>query len=132
MTVGCLGDIVFEVNAETVRTLNNFRWSGSAAYATHKRQGTNALTEFTGTDPDQLSFAMLLNRSLGADPMEEIRKIWQYERSGEAVSLVLGDHVYGKYRWNIKSHQTKAEHFDGRGNLLSATVEVSLQEYLRE
>lgn len=131
MTIGCLGDIVFEVSSETVRTLRNFKWGGSATYATHKRQGTDALTEFTGREPDTISFELILNKSFGAEPMSEIVKLWNYERNGAAVSLVLGDKAYGKYRWNVISHQTKTEHFDGRGNMISAAVDVSLQEYLK-
>ena len=67
---------------------------------------------------------------LGVEPQAELNKIWQYERSGEAVSLVIGDKAYGKYRWNLVSHKIKMQYFDKRGNLLQATVSVSLQEYL--
>ena len=41
------------------------------------------------------------------------------------------NHGYGRYRWTILSHKTKAEHYDGHGNIISATLSISLQEYLR-
>ena len=110
--VGCLGDIVFTVSDRTIETINNVTWSGSARYATHQRHGTHALTEFTGLDPDKM-------------------KLWNYERGGIAVPLVIGNKGYGKYRWSVLDHKMKMKTYDGRGNVTSATVSVSLQEYLR-
>lgn len=129
--VGCLGDIVFQVSSETVQTLNNATWSGSARYATHQRHGTHALTEYTGIDPDKMTFDIELNRFLGCKPMDAINLLWGYERSGEAVPLTIGEKGYGKYRWNILNHNTKMRTLDGEGHLTTATVSVSLQEYLR-
>ena len=129
--VGCLGDVVFSVSSQTVKTIDNMKWSGSARYATHQRHAANALTEFTGLDPDNISFEIVLLTSLGADPMEEIKKIWQYERSGQAVQLIIGDHSYGRWRWSVVSHEVKVKTFAPSGNLMSATVSVKLQEYLK-
>ena len=114
-----------------VQTLNNAQWSGSARYATHQRHLKDALTEFCGLEPDTFSFDMVLSAFLGVNPQTEINKIWQYERSGEALSLVIGNKAYGKYRWNIVSHKAKMQHCDKEGNLLHATVSINLQEYLK-
>ena len=131
MKVGCVGEIVFSVSDNLVQTLNNAQWSGSARYATHQRHLKDALTEFCGLEPDTFSFDMVLSAFLGVNPQTEINKIWQYERSGEALSLVIGNKAYGKYRWNIVSHKAKMQHYDKEGNLLHATVSINLQEYLK-
>ena len=55
MQVGCLGDVLFSVSDDTVETINNFVWSGSARYSTHQRHLTHALTEFTGLNPDAVT-----------------------------------------------------------------------------
>lgn len=123
--------IQFVVSREVFRTPNNMMWTGSARYATHERHATHALTEFTGLNPDNFTFDMLLTAELGVDPMEELVKIWTYERDGEAVGLVIGGHAYGKYRWNIKKHETKMEHTDASGNLYVVEVSVELLEYLK-
>ena len=130
MVVGCLGEIIFSVSDSQVQTLNNAQWSGSARYATHQRHMQDALTEFCGLEPDKFSFEIVFSAFLGVNPQAAINKIWQYERSGAAVSLVLGDKAYGKYRWNILSHKIRMQHYDKAGNLLQAMVSVSLQEYL--
>ena len=129
--IGCLGDIVFTVSDATVRRLDNWAWSGSARYATHERHLTHALTEFTGLDPDKITFDITLSADLGVDPIAEVVKIWNIERSGRAVPLTVGDKGYGKYRWNIIKHEMKVKATDKRGNVYAATVSVSLQEYLR-
>lgn len=130
--IGCLGDIVFSVSSQQVKTIDNMKWSGSARYSTHQRHLNDALTEFTGVDPDNISFDIVLLTSLGADPMEDIGKLWQYERSGKAVPLIIGDHAYGKWRWSVVSHEVKVKTFSPKGNLMSVTISVKLQEYLKQ
>ncbi len=128
--VGCLGDIVFTVSSEFVRTLDNAQWSGSAQYAVHHRHATHALTEFTGLDPDKFTFDMVLGSALGTDPMEELTRLWKYERDGTAVPLTLGEHAYGKWRWVVVNHKAKIQAWDKFGNATMAKVSVSLQEYM--
>lgn len=129
--VGCLGDIVFQVSSDVIKTFDKMQWSGSARYSEHKRHMTDALTEFTGIDPDTISFEMVLSAFLGVEPMTDIAKLWNYERTGKAVPLVIGEKGYGKYKWTIASHKIKMQTFDKSGNLVSATVSVELLEYLK-
>ena len=65
MVVGCLGDIIFQVSEETTETLQGTEWSGEARYAVHQRHLQNALTEFTGIEPDKISFSMQLTPPAG-------------------------------------------------------------------
>lgn len=129
--IGCLGDIVFEVSEDTVRTLDNMVWSGSARYAVHERHLTDAITEFTGLDPDKITFDIVLSEELGVDPMTEVTKIWDIERSGRAVPLTIGTKGYGKYRWTITKHEMRPKAHYRNGDIHTATVSISLQEYVR-
>ncbi len=134
--IGYLGEgsgsgLLFIVSREVFRSPTNMTWSGKARYATHERHMTHALTEFTGLDPDEFSFDLLLTAELGVTPMEEIEQIWDYEREGTPLGLVIGSHAYGKYRWTIQSHETKMEYTDVAGDLYAVEVSVSLLEYLR-
>ena len=131
MQVGTLGELVFSVSDDTVKTIDNFVWSGSARYSIHQRHLTHALTEFTGLDPDAITFDIVVSTYLGTDPMAEVSKIWGYERAGTAVPLTIGTHAYGKYRWSVVSHKLKAQTYDGQGEITTATISLTLQEYLR-
>lgn len=128
--IGCLGDIPFEVSSNTVQTIKNMKWSGSAKFATHQIHSGNALTEFVGNDPDKFTFEMILSAFLGVNPMTLMDKLDQYKREGRTLPLVIGDKAYGKYRWTILSHDTSMQYTDASGNVLSATVKITLQEYL--
>ena len=123
--------IQFVVSREEFRTPMNMTWNGSARYATHERHVTHALTEFVGLDPDNFTFDILLTSELGVNPLEEVVKIWNFERDGEALGLVIGGKAYGKYRWNIKNHKTKIEHTDKAGDMYAVEVSVELQEYIK-
>lgn len=129
--IGCLGDIAFTVSASVVRTLDNFQWSGSARYAAHQRHLGRGLLEFTGMDPDKISFDMTLSVQLGASPVRELSKIAKYESKGRTLPLTIGSKAYGTYRWVITGHSVKAKTFDRRGNLSVVVVSVNLQEYVR-
>lgn len=123
--------IQFVVSREVFRTPKNLKWSGSARYATHERHNTHVLTEFTGLDPDRFSFDILLTAEMGVDPLKEVVKVFDYERDGEALGLVIGGKAYGKYRWNIVSHETKIEYTDKNGDMYAVEVSVELVEYLK-
>jgi len=129
--IGCLGDIPFIVSSDAIQTIDNAVWSGSARYGEHQRHLTNALTEFTGIDPDTFSFDITLSAYLGVNPMTAIVKLWQYERNGTAVPLTIGNKGYGKYRWTVKKHKINMQTYDGLGNLTGAAVSVDLLEYLK-
>ncbi len=129
--VGALGDIVFQVSADTIKTINNVVWSGSARYAEHKRHLGDTVAEFTGLEADTISFDIVLSLYLGVDPMVDIDKIWAYERAGTHLPLVLGDRSIGKFKWVIKSHKVQLRTFDGNGNVTSAHVSLDLLEYVK-
>ena len=129
--VGCLGDVIFSVSESTVRTISNWKWSGSARYAVHQRHATHALTEYTGIDPDKITFDIMLLAEMGMNPIKEIWKLFDYERDGIALPLTIGKHAYGKYRWNIVSHDTDIKYTTKDGDIVAATMSITLQEYLK-
>lgn len=130
MIIGALGDVIFQVSDDTVRTLSNLTWGGSADYATHKRHGYHAMTEYTGMGTDTISFEMVLSAYLGVNPHTVLGQLFAYERNGTALSFVLGNKAYGKYRWVITKLSMKSQYFDGNGDLTQCKVTVNLQEYI--
>lgn len=128
--VGNLGDIVFEVSDSVVNTFDKMTWSGSVRHAIHQRHLGDARTEYTGRDPDRISFEMTLSWYLGVDTIEVLNTIWAYERDAVTLPLVIGEKAYGKYRWVIENHQTSMRSYDEIGNLTTAVVQISIMEYL--
>lgn len=132
MQIGLLGGVIFEVSDETVKTLNNMVWSGSANYTTHKRHLNNSKTEFVGNNPDQIKFDILVSAYLGVNPQAVISQLFTYMRTATTLPFVLGSKAYGKYRWTIQQLQIKAKYYDREGDMTQATLSVSLLEYLKQ
>lgn len=128
-TIGTLGDIVFSVSRKQVNTFDGLKWDSSAKYATHDRHLKDTLLEFVGTDADKISFSMYFSIFLGVDPMAEIVKLLNAERTGKVMRLVIGTKAYGKNKWVITGTSKDLERFDNKGNLLIAKVNVSLLAY---
>jgi len=128
-TIGTLGDIAFAVSRRQVKTFDGMKWDSSAQYAEHNRHLKDVLLEFTGTDADKITFAMYFSVFLGIDPMAEIVKLLNAERSGRIMRLVIGNKAYGKHRWVILNTGKSLDNFDNKGNLLISRVNVSLSAY---
>lgn len=131
MVIGSLGGIVFTVSSEKIMTINNIKVSGSANFGKHQRHGGNTLLEYVGNDADTLSFDIKLAAQLGVDVEQEIDKIADAQRSGEALKLVIGKKVYGRYRWVIEKWSASYSAFDKNGKPILANVSLTLNEYLK-
>ena len=107
MIVGCLGDISFSVFDSHVETIKNMVQNVSARYTTHQRTGGPALTEFTGTDAQTITFDIELAAYLGVNPAKERERLKECVLNGTTLPFVLGNVVYGSYRWVIKSAKFK-------------------------
>lgn len=129
MIFGSLGDIVFTVSSEEIRTFTSLTWNSTARYEEHKRHIKDVLLEYTGTETETISFDMNLSVFQGLNPLEELTKILNAQRNGQAMYLVIGTHAYGKARWVITDTQKNLEKFDNTGNLLIAKIKISLKSY---
>ena len=129
MQVGCLGDVIFEVSSETIKTLDGFSWNSGAKWNSSERIGKEPLLDFGGPETDNISFSIILSKALGVDPMKEIELLFFYERNGSTLPLIIGTHKYGSYRWVISKTQRTATRFDASGDLHSITVNLSLLAY---
>lgn len=129
-SIGCLGDVIFEVSRTTVKTLNNIQWNSGARWEAHERHLGDPALEYVGMEADQIKFDVYLSKALGVNPMEEIVKLFEYERNGTTLPLVIGNKAYGKYRWIIESTTRKFEQTDPTG-VVAVTVSLSLKAYTR-
>lgn len=126
--IGTLGDIVFTVSKNTVRTFEDLQIESSTNYAKHTRHIKKPLLEFQYNDTDKASFSMYFSAFLGVNPLTMQKKIDKYRTKGKILTLVIGGKKYGK-KWVIVSHSKGMKRFDGKGNLLIAESKISLEEY---
>ncbi|MCL2563612.1 MAG: phage tail protein [Oscillospiraceae bacterium] len=129
MVIGSLGDVAFYVEPDKIKTIRRMSWNSSAKYSSHDRHMNRPKREFTGLDDDAIQFRMRLSAFLGVNPMDDIRKLFHYERSGTTLPLVVGTRAWGKFRWVILSQNRDIEQFDREGDLLAVDLNISLGAY---
>lgn len=126
-TIGTLGSVIFSVSSKQVKTFDSLKRSSSARFANHNRHLKNTLLEFTGNDPDKITFSMSLSVFLGVDPQAELSSLETAKNEGKIMRLVLGRQNYGN--WVITSLSTDYDRIDNKGNVLIANVSISLTAY---
>lgn len=131
MPIGSLGEIVFEVSDEQIKTFSKMTYSVGARYSTHNRINGRPLIEYTGADLEAVSLTIKLSVFQGVYPRKEMYKINKACREGTPLRLVLGKTHFGKYKWVIKSASSELEHIDNKGRILDATMKLTLSEYAR-
>lgn len=132
MVIGSLGEVIFEVSEEEIKTIRDAQWSGKGGWHQHKRHMKMPLPEFVGPELDTFKFNIRISSFLGTKKViDELATLLGYERNGVVLSLILGEKIYGRYCWTLTSHTIKMEYHDAEGNLISADVSVTLTEYPR-
>jgi len=110
--------------------LTAWLWPAKAAsYATHERHLKEPLLEFTGQDVESMSFTMFFSVFLGVNPIAEVANLLQTMRRGEAHYLIIGPKAYGTNKWVITKLSNSLQRYDRGGNLLAASVNVTMQTY---
>lgn len=127
--IGSLGDTIFSVSQNQVKTFDDMSWESSAKYSAHDRHLKDPILEFTGLGADTISFSMYFSVFLGVDPLGEIVKLLKAEREGKVMSLIIGPKKYGTGKWVITGTSKKLIKFDSTGRLLIASVDIKLTAY---
>ena len=127
--IGSWGTFTFYVSRSSIKTFDDLKWESSVKYATHERHLKEPLLEFTGQDVESMSFTMFFSVFLGVNPIKEIASLLQAMRRGEVNRLVIGPKAYGTNKWVITKLSNSLKRFDRWGNLLVASVNVTMQSY---
>lgn len=127
--IGSWGNVTFSVSRQTVKTFDGLKWDSGVKYATHERHLKEPLLEFTGQDVESISFSMYFSVFLGVNPIAEVSTLLQAMRRGEVHRLVIGPKAYGTNKWVITKLSNALERYDNNGNLLAASVNVTMNSY---
>lgn len=129
MTTGMLGqDITFKVTNKTFRTLSNLSRSNKANYSTHKLVNKVGILEFTGVDPETISFEAIFSAWMGENPEKWRNKLYKLLKKGKAVTFVLGTKPIGT-QWVVESLSFNTELFWKDGTPGEYKASISLKEY---
>ena len=129
MMVGALGNIPFYVTMDESALLSGLSWSSGARYSEHARHGETDMLEYTGNNPDQITFDIKLSAFLGINPSRMLESLRTLHKDHKAVKFALGTLPIPGY-WVLSDMSVNLEHFHKDGTLLSADVQVTLKEYI--
>jgi len=132
--LGSIGDIgfisVFGTDRRKVRTITDFQRSSADRWATSDLILQKPRKQFLGPGLDTVSFTIMLDVNLGMNPRVEMEKLLAYSRDGKVLPLVIGGKPLGVGKWSITGLTQNWTNIDNKGNLLQASLDISLEEYV--
>ncbi|MBR6873017.1 MAG: phage tail protein [Ruminococcus sp.] len=128
MKIGQLGDILFEVSDQTIQTIRDMTWSGQASTGTHKLHLKKALTEFTGAEPETITFNMRVTKALSGDPKSVLNTLRNYIKNGKTVTLILSGSKQGT-SWLVTKFKATVKNYDKKGAISDIDFSITLTEY---
>ena len=100
--IGYLGDVVFEVSQQQVKTFGDLRRNASARLASHDLISRKPLLEFTGPALESLSFSMTLSSFLGIEPIEEVQTLRGMRDQGLTIPFILDGTPQSEGLWLLE------------------------------
>ncbi len=128
--IGYFGSERFEVSDKKVFTPNNFQRSSSARFESFNRIGLKPLTEYVAPGLATFSFGIQVSAVLGVNPREVLDHWIELAEAGNPDILVIGNKVVGTDQWVLKTAADTWKQVDGRGNILTAEINLSFEEYM--
>jgi len=116
-----------------VMTFDDLQRESSARWATHEIIGTDQkpILEFVGQGLETISFTVLMSTMLGITPIDELKKLRQLRDNGAVCTFTIGGNAVTTNSWVIMKLTESHKNYDNKGNLLVASVNVSLTEYVK-
>ena len=128
--IGNLGKtIVFEVSDKKILTFSNLSQTVKGRWATHTFPGKRPKSEFLGPDLRDITFDVYLSAMHGVKPRKTLEKIEKAVLKGTVLDFVIGGRKVGNGKWKILSVSESWDCVFSKGELISARVSLSLQEY---
>lgn len=122
--------IVFETSDSKVLNFNNFQKTVSANWGKHERIGKKPRSEFLNPELQSITFTIVLNAQHGVRPRKTLESIERAIESGRVESLVIGAAKVGKNKWKITQMSEAWDTILSHGELMKASLNLTLEEYL--
>lgn len=128
--IGFYGDIVFETSDKRILNFSGFQRSASSRWANHEVIEGKPVSEYIGPNLDSISFTVHLRGNHGVKVRDEMDQWLVKCREGTVDTLVIGNKALGMNKWKVLSISQAWNVILNRGELISADVEVELEEYI--
>jgi len=127
--IGTIGDVVFEVSDETVRTFDEYVQTTAGRWHIHEPIHASPRPEFLGPAQGEIEFTVRLTDELGVDPREEKEKIEAIVREGSHAPFMLALKPVSDGDWYIESCETTYIWVDNKGKVSCSEMVITVKEY---
>lgn len=128
--IGYFGQERFEVSDTKVFTPNNIQRSSSSRFESFQRIGMKPLSEFVAPGLATINFTIQVSAMLGVNPRTVLDHWIELAEAGKPDVLVIGNKVVGTDQWVLKTAADTWKQLDGQGNVLTAEMNLSFEEYM--
>lgn len=130
--IGYFGPIIFETSDKKILNFSNLVHNAEGRFGYHEVINNKPKSEFEGPALETIEFNVNLNGNNGIKPADEIERWLEIVRNGEAHPLVIRGRVIGEDLWSCVSISNAWNVVMKAGELFSANITVSLEEYISE
>ena len=125
--LGTLGDLVFEVSSNRVRTYDGATLNSSARWEEHDVIGSKPRLEFIGPGLRQMTLTVRLDAQHGTAPEAEAEALRQAVETGERRPLLIGGVPRGY--WVVQEISESWRHIGPNGAAAVIELDLTLKEY---
>lgn len=125
--IGSFGQIIFEVSASSIMTFKDFKRKRSAVFAEHKVIKGKPVLQHTGASLDEVGFSVILDSSLGINPLKSLSLFIEQLESGRPRKLIINKKAIGLFV--ITDLEEEWQRIDNKGRILSINLNLSLREF---
>lgn len=122
--------MVFRVSDRQVFTFSGLNRTVGSEWATHSRIGQKDQVEYLRPVLQKMTFTITLDATLGVRPRATMDRLADYAERGTVRAMVIGGKRVGRYKWRITDISEAWDTILNKGELVRATLSVTMQEYL--
>lgn len=129
MAIAIFGKKTFQVNSK-IYTFDGFTLGSSLETESQDVANKKPSTYIKGPGLDTMNFNIPLSMSAGVNVRSEYESWVSIKNVGIAYPFILGKKPIGS-KWLLKSVSLNDTKIDNKGNILTGTIELQFEEYVR-
>ena len=128
--IGTFGKLRFKISDREALIFQNMKRELSGKWNQMERIGQKPLVSFGGPELQKITFTVFLDAGLGVSPRDLLEEMEEMAERGTAEYLIIGQRQGGSGRGVLVKSSEAWDKILTKGELLRATAELTLQEYV--
>jgi len=131
VAIAVFGAKVFQVTSSKIHTFDELQYGSTLETEKQDAAGKKPSTYNKGPGLNSLSAKINLDVALGLNPRRELEEWEAIKDDAVAYPFILGGRPLGNHKWLLVDVQTDKLRIDNLGNILSGTLSLKFDEFVR-